>query len=143
MIKSRVTQMAALAIASAMAIGSICSASAAPALSNTVAVKSAQQNPVIDVRWRHGAAAVGLGIAAGALIAGAAVAGADAYYVPDYGYAPGYAYGPGYVYAAPGYYAPGYYAPSYYVPGYYSPGYRYRQCYTDDGYGRFNPCDRQ
>lgn len=146
MVNSRITRLAAMAIASTMVVGTIGSASAAPVLSSTVAVKAAQEGPITNVRWGwgwrgggwHGGWGPGpvvAGLAAGALVAGAA---AGSYYAPGY-YAP-YAYGP---YAYGGYYAPRYYyAPGYYrYSGPYAPGYSgYGPCFTDEGYGRASPC---
>jgi len=74
----------------------------------TVAVMSA---PAAEARGGRGAA-IGFGIAAGALIAGAAAANSYNYYGgPAYGYGePAYGYG----YGGPAYYAEPVYGPGYY-----------------------------
>jgi hypothetical protein len=99
------------ATATVFAITAIAPATAAPVLSNTAAVKSAADSPVVDVRWGWGgwlAAGVIGGIALGAL--------SSPYY--GYGYAPAYSYPYGY-----GGYA-GYYGYSPYTYG-YAPYYGY------------------
>jgi hypothetical protein len=102
-------------LAAALAAVAIAPASAAPVLSNTVAVKSAASDSVTDVRWRRGgavAAGIGAGIALGAI-----AASQPRYYDPYYG---SYGYGPTYVAPAPTYYG-GYHEP-YYAP---APAYGY------------------
>lgn len=72
----------------------------------TIAVMSA---PAAEARSGRNAAAIGFGIAAGALVAGAAAANSYNYYG-----------GPAYYGGGPAYYAePGYYAEPVYGPGYY------------------------
>jgi hypothetical protein len=72
----------------------------------TIAVMSA---PAAEARGGRNAAAIGFGLAAGALVAGAAAANSYNYYGgPAY-----YGGGPAY-YAEPGYYAEPVYGPSYY-----------------------------
>ena len=104
---------------------------AAPVLSNTASVKSAMTDGVVDVRWRGRGAAVGAGLAFGAL-AGAAALGAataPAYY--------GYPYAS---YGYPAYYGyPGYGAYAYESPVYGSSyAYPYQTCGVDAGYGRWD-----
>jgi hypothetical protein len=102
-----------VAIAGAVALGTVTPSWAAPVLSSTSAFNNAVPSVVTDVRYYRGhrsrhhhnnGAAVALGILG---VAGA-VAGAAAY-----GYAPQQYYG------EPGYYRHGYYA----NPGYYQQGY--------------------
>jgi hypothetical protein len=97
-------------------------ATAAPVLSNVVALKSAAAEQVTDVHWRgrRAGVAIGAGIALGALAA------STAYHSPyyGYGYAPAYGYYGGPVYAEPYYVAP---APTYY--GAYDYPYTYPQSY--------------
>lgn len=119
-------------LAGLLAISVVAPASAAPVTTQTAAVRAAAPDHTMDVRWRGRGIGPGLafGLAAGALV-GAAVA-AQPYYGPGYYYAePGYA--PGYVYDAPVYAVP---APSYRYGGWGS------SCYTDEGYGRYQPCVR-
>lgn len=72
----------------------------------TIAVMSA---PAAEARGGRNAAAIGFGLAAGALVAGAAAANSYNYYG-----------GPAYYGGGPAYYAePGYYAEPVYGPGYY------------------------
>jgi hypothetical protein len=98
----------AAGLAGALTMATTAPTWAAPVLSSTAAVKTADPLPTTEVRyWHHGfgpGAAIG-GLALG--LAGAAVAAP--YYGYGYpGYGPGYAYGPGYYGYGPGYYGPGY-----------------------------------
>lgn len=131
------TKLIALGLAGALSIGAAAPSFAGPLMSSGAAVRQAVPDHLTDVRWRGRGIGPGLafGLAAGALI-GANVAARS--YGPDYYYEGGPAYGAyeGPVYAEP--YA--YEAPVYPAPGYYAPGYGYRQCYTNDGYGRRLPC---
>ena len=115
------------ATATALAISAIAPATAAPVLSNTAAVKSAADNPIVDVRWGWGgwlAAGVIGGIALGALT--------SPYYYGGYGYG-GYGYGYGYpAYSYPYGYA-GYYGYSPYTYG-YAPSYGYSYAYAPRAY---------
>ncbi len=78
----------------------------------TIAVMSA---PAAEARGGRNAAAIGFGLAAGALVAGAAAANSYNYYG-----GPAYYGGPGYYGGGPAYYAePGYYAEPVHGPGYY------------------------
>ncbi len=139
----------ALTVAGAFAATAFTPATAGPIPTMTAAVAQAAPDHTIDVYWRgYGGwrgygPGLAFGLAAGA-IAGAAIA------APYYGGGPTYYYGapmPSYysrpVYAAPYAYAP-VYAPPVYGGGYYAPYgsyYGYRRCYTDEGYGRWTPCD--
>ena len=98
-----------IGVAGLLALSAALPASAAPVLSNTAAVKQADEAQVTQVRWRPGAA-VAVGVGAG-LLAGAAIASSQPRYYSDPYYAPAPAY-----YGSPEveYYKP---APSY---GYYS-----------------------
>jgi hypothetical protein len=114
--KSRAT---AVVVAGATAIAGAFSASAAPVLTNTAALKQALPGEVQDVRWRGGGAFFG-GLVMGGLL-GAAFA--RPYY---YGYPAYYGYGYGYGYAPYAYgYSYPYYSYGYGYPygGYYSGGY--------------------
>jgi hypothetical protein len=144
----------ALTVAGAFGATGLLSATAGPIPTMTAAVTQAAPDHTVNVYWRGRWGGFGwrgygpglaFGLAAGAL-AGAAIA------APYYGGGPAYYYGapmPSYysrpVYAAPYAYAP-VYAPPVYGGGYYAPyrsyyGYGYRRCYTDEGYGRWTPCD--
>jgi hypothetical protein len=143
----------AFAAAGALAAaGSLTPATAGPIPTMTAAVAQAAPGHTIDVYWRGGWRGFGwrgygpglaFGLAAGAL-AGAAIA------APYYGGGSTYYYGapmPSYyarpVHVAPYAYAP-VYAPPVYDGGYYAPygySYGYRRCHTDEGYGRWTPCD--
>ncbi len=82
----------AIALAGALAIGAAGTATAAPVVSSTAAVKAATPDSVSDVRWRGGPGPFFGGLALG--LAGAAVVGAP-YWGYPYGYYPyryGYAY---------------------------------------------------
>ena len=84
----------ACVLAGTTAIAAACSASAAPVLTSTAAVKQALPSDVQDVRWGWGGGAFFGGLVAGGLI-GAAIA--RPYYYGGYGYGYGYpAYGYGY-----------------------------------------------
>ena len=139
-------QAIAMSLAGALAIGAATPSWAAPVTTNTAAVKAAAPDNTVDVRWRGRGFGPGIafGLATGALV-GAAVASrpyyGPGYYGGDYG---GPAYYGGY-YGGPAYYAEPVYEPV--VPVYPSYGYRYRGygwggCYTDEGYGRYQPCER-
>ena len=139
----------ALTLAGAIAATGFTPATAGPIPTMTAAVAQAAPDHTVEVYWRgYGGwrgygPGLAFGLAAGA-IAGAAIA------APYYGGGPAYYYGapmPSYysrpVYAAPYGYAP-VYAPPVYGGGYYAPYgsyYGYRRCYTDEGYGRWTPCD--
>ena len=114
----------AIGLAGTTAITVVCSASAAPVLTSTAALKQALPSDVQDVRWWGGGAFFG-GLVAGGLI-GAAIARPDYYGYPAYGYGYGYAY-PAYGYGyAPYAYSSPYYSYSYGYPyggGYYGGGY--------------------
>lgn len=107
------------AVLAGTAIAAACSASAAPVLTNTAAVKHALASDVQEVRWRGAAwrgrwgARLG-GPLAGGLLAGGLVstAFADPYYY-DYASYPN-PYAPEYIYAYPVY---GYGGPGYGWPG--------------------------
>ena len=101
----------ATVLAGTTAIAAV-SASAAPVLTGTAALKQALPSDVQDVRWGWGGGAFFGGLIAGGLI-GAAIA------TPYYGYGYGYYSYPPYAY---GYYAP--YAYGYSYP-YVSSGYAY------------------
>ena len=86
----------------------VSSSHAAPLAGQSVVAAQANTDNslVTEVQWRRrgyyrggGAAGLGIGLAAGALIGGAIAAGSSPYY-----YGPGY-YGPGYYAAPPAYYA--------------------------------------
>lgn len=86
----------------------------APSQSFSAAHAGADNSLITEVQYRRrgyyrggGAAGLGIGLAAGALIGGAIAAGSNPYYGPGYGYAPGYGYGPRY-YSEPVVVAPGY-----------------------------------
>jgi hypothetical protein len=107
----------------------------------TGAIAQAAPDHAVKVYWRGWGPGLAFGLAAGAL-AGAAIA------APYYG--PGRYYYLGapapYPYARPIYTAPvAYPAPVYLPPAVYAPYggyyYGYRRCYTDEGYGRYTPCD--
>jgi hypothetical protein len=70
-----------IAIAGAVALGAVTTASAAPVLSSTIAVNNAVPSSVIDVRYYRGHhyRHYGPGVALGAVGAAAAIAGAAAY----------------------------------------------------------------
>lgn len=130
--KTLKTSAIALGMASAMAFTAV-PASAGPLMPNQAAVKAAAPDQGTDVQWRRHRGigpAVGLGIAAGALV-GAAVASR-----PYYG---------GYYYEEPVYATPYVYdAPVYAQPYGYEPvaptwGYGYRRGYCEEGYRRV-PC---
>jgi hypothetical protein len=124
--KSRAT---AVVVAGATAIAGAFSASAAPVLTNTAALKQALPGDVQDVRWRGGGGAFFGGLVMGGLL-GAAFA--RPYY---YGYPAYYGYGYGYGYAP---YAYGYSYPYYsYGYGYPYGGYSYGGGYYGGwrGYG--------
>jgi hypothetical protein len=110
--KETMKRAVVIAIAGAVALGAVTTASAAPVLSSTIAVNNAVPSSVIDVRYyrhRHYRNYYGPGVALGALGAAAAVVG-------------GVTYGNGY-YGNRGYYGPGYYGGGpYYGDG---PYYRY------------------
>ena len=113
----------AIGLAGTTAIAVVCSASAAPVLTNTAALKQALPSDVQDVRWGWGGGAFFGGLLVGGLI-GAAIA--QPYY--GYGY-PAYGYGYGFSYGSAPYYYPyavSYPAYSYGYPsygGYYGGGY--------------------
>jgi len=120
------TRAMAVVVAAATAITGAFSASAAPVLTSTAAVKQALPGDVQEVRWwGWGGGAFFGGLIAGGLI-GAAIA--RPYYGGYYGYPGYYGYGYGYGYSP---YAYGYAYPSYsdygygspYGGGYYSGGY--------------------
>lgn len=137
-------------VASGLALGASVPAAAGSIPTLTAAVAQAAPGHTVDVYWRGGWRGYGPGLAFG--LAAGAIAGA-AIAAPYYGGGPAYYYGapmPSYysrpVYAAPYAYAPPVYAPPVYGGGYYAPyrsyyGYGYRRCYTDEGYGRWTPCD--
>ncbi|MGB9369158.1 MAG: hypothetical protein WCE79_24415 [Xanthobacteraceae bacterium] len=151
----KINTLAIALVTSWLAVSASAPAAAGPIPTMTAAVAQAAPDHAIDVYWRGGwrgggfgwrgyGPGLAFGLAAGA-IAGAAIA------APYYGGGPTYYYGapmPSYysrpVYAAPPYaYAP-VYAPPVYGGGYYAPygySYGYRRCYTDEGYGRWTPCD--
>ena len=114
----------AVVVAGATAITGAFSASAAPVLTNTAALKQALPGDLQDVRWRgHGGGAFIGGLVMGGLL-GAAFARPYYYggyygYPAYYGYGYGYPYGYGYSY--PYYsYGSGYpYGGYYYGGGYY------------------------
>jgi hypothetical protein len=94
--KQTMKRAVVIAIAGAVALGAVTTASAAPVLSSTIAVNNAAPSSVIDVRYYRGRhyRHYGPGVALGALAAVGAVAGAAAYgngYYGDRGY-----YGRGY-----------------------------------------------
>jgi hypothetical protein len=93
-------------------------ASAAPAMNGRPNLSAATDSQVTEVRWRRGntAAAVGIGVAAGALIGAAAANSANSSYYYDQPYPAYRSYN--YYEPAPTYYEP---APSYY---YGEPAYR-------------------
>ena len=123
------------------------SATAGPIPTMTAAVAQAAPSHTVDVYWRgYGWRGYGPGLAFGLAVgalAGAAIAapyyGGRTYYygapMPSYYSRP--------VYAAPYAYGAPVYAPPVYGGGYYAPyrSYGYRRCYTDEGYGRWAPCD--
>lgn len=106
-----------LGLAGTTAITLVCSASAAPVLTNTAALRQTLPSDVRDVRWGWGGGAFFGGLLAGGLI-GAAIASPYYYSYPAYGYGyssyyypyaysyPAYSYGYGYPYG--GYYGGGY-----------------------------------
>ena len=120
----------------------VAAVSAAPALTNTAALKAAVDNPLTEVRyigrgWARRAVAVGAGLAVPGAVA--RTVASYAYGYPSYGYGyPSYGYGypSGYGYAAynTGYYG---YAPSSYNYAYggYAGGYNYG--YTPGYYGGY------
>lgn len=117
--KETIKRAVVIAIAGAVALGAVTTASAAPVLSSTAAVNNEAPSSVIDVRYyrgRHYRHYYGPGVALGALAAAGAVAGAATY-------------GNGY-YGNRGYYGRGYYGGGPYYGGggpYYggAPYYRY------------------
>src|ERR1051326_8266926 len=109
----------AIGFAGTTAITVVCSASAAPVLTNTAALKQALPSDVQGVRWGWGGGAFFGGLLAGGLI-GAALA--QPYYY-GYGY-PAYGYGYGY-------------APYYYPYAYSYPAYSYSYGYPYGGYGGY------
>jgi hypothetical protein len=136
--------MMAFGLAGALALGAAVSVSAGPFPVGT-AVKDGASGSLTNVRWRGYGFGPGIafGLAAGAL-AGAAIAARPYYYGPGYYYGGYYGlpvydatvYGSGSVYGSGYYVAPGYYGG--YYRGY---GYGWGQCYTNEGYGRYRPCD--
>lgn len=128
----------ALGIATAMvAVGP---SFAAPVMSGTAALKQAAGSDVEHVRWRgRGAAAAGIGFAAGALVGSAIASSNYGYYGGYYGapayYGGAYAYDPGY-YAAP--------APVYVEPEVYAAPARPGRCWISTGadgrYGYWGAC---
>jgi len=124
----------ALALCSAVAIAAAIPASAGPLpIGNSSLQTATKSGDTTEIRWRGRGIGPGLafGLAAGALT-GAAVA------ARPYGYYGGY--GPGYYAEEPVYAEPYSYGPSY--PAYGNTGYGYGGCYTDEGYGRVQSCDR-
>ncbi|MEJ0076489.1 MAG: hypothetical protein WDO17_13750 [Alphaproteobacteria bacterium] len=129
----------ALALAGASNAAVFTPATAGPLPTQTAAVTRAAPDHATNIYWRRWGPGLAFGLAAGAL-AGAAIAspfyGAGRYY---------YLGAPApYLYARPVYAAPyGYPAPVYLPPPVYAPYgyYGYRRCYTDEGYGRWTPCD--
>ena len=121
----------ALGLAGAFALTTATASVAAPVLSSTATMKAAVTSDLTQVRWRgRGAAAVGIGLAAGALIGAAAASNSyyNGYYYDPYAYGPAYAYEPAPVYATPYAYAPG--------PVYTYPARRYYRPNCDvDAYG--------
>jgi len=119
----------AAVLAGTTAIAAACSASAAPVLTSTAALKQALPSDLQDVRWRGGA--VFGGLVAGGLI-GAAIA--RPYYdgYPTYGYGYGYGYGPYYDVPPSPYYC---YSCIYPWGGYYGgySGYGWRGVYFTHG----------
>lgn len=118
----------AFGVSGALALAATVSASAGPLPIGNSGLQTAVKGDTTEIRWRGRGIGPGLafGLAAGAL-AGAAVA------ARPYGYGPGY-------YEAPVYAEPYTYGPSY--PAYGYSGYGYGSCYTDEGYGRVQSCDR-
>ena len=135
-------------VAGAIVATSFAPATAGPIPTMTAAVAQAAPDHTLDVYWRGAWRGYGPGLAFG--LAAGAIAGA-AIAAPYDGGGPTYYYGapmPSYysrpVYAAPYAYGPPVYAPPVYGGGYYAPYgsyYGYRRCYTDEGYGRWTPCD--
>jgi hypothetical protein len=104
------------AVALALPMAAMSSSQAAPLVpsqSVTAAHVGTSNSLVTEVQWRRrgyyrggGAAGLGIGLAAGALIGGAIAAGSSPYYGPGYYGGPAY-YAPAPVVVAPGYYGYG------------------------------------
>ncbi|HEX4989989.1 MAG TPA: hypothetical protein VFW91_14525 [Candidatus Binatia bacterium] len=110
--KETMKRAVVIAIAGAVALGAMTSASAAPVLSSTTAVNNAAPSSVIDVRYYRGRhhRHYGPGVALGALAAAGAVAGAATYghgYYGNRGYYGRGNYGGGLYYGGGPYYGSG------------------------------------
>ena len=117
-------------VATVVGLCFVASASAAPVITNTAALKAAADNPITEVRyigrgWARRAVAVGAGLAVAGAVA--RTAASYAYGYPSYGYGyPSYGYGypSGYGYAAYNTGSSGF-APSSYNYSYGGYGYNY------------------
>jgi hypothetical protein len=130
----------AAALAAACAIAVTTPAISAPVMASASVLKQAAGGDVEQVRWRgRGAAAAGIGFAAGALVGSAIASSNRGYYSEPYGYYGAPAYGSGYYAADTGYYAAP--APRYYNRGYYGGGVNdYCARYDSSGVNRFDNC---